>query len=154
MVEEAERKLDKKTSDKLAKKLQKGKSFDLNDFREQILQMSKMGGMMGIMSKMPMLSSVPQVAKDQLDDKKFSGIVAIINSMTQQERRFPKVINGSRKRRIARGSGTQIQEINKLLKQFIQMQKMMKKFKRGGSMKKMMRGMPGGMKGSFPDDLL
>lgn len=105
---------------------------------------------MGIASKIPGLSGLPQAAKSQMDDKNFVRIEAIIHSMTAKERRFPQIIKGSRKRRIAKGSGTQIQDINKLLKQFTQMQKMMRKFSKPGGMQKMMRGLggmmpPGGM---------
>lgn len=148
LVEEVERKVSKEKSEKLAKKLKKGKSFTLEDFKEQLLQMNKMGGMAGLMSKMPGMN-LPDMAKDQVNDKSLNQIVAIINSMTPQERRLPKLINGSRKKRIASGSGTQIQDINKLLKQFTQMQKMMKKFSKPGAMKKMMRGLGGGG-GGFP----
>ena len=148
LVEEVERKVSKEKSEKLAKKLKKGKSFTLEDFKEQLLQMNKMGGMAGLMSKMPGMN-LPDMAKDQVNDTSLNQIVAIINSMTPQERRLPKLINGSRKKRIASGSGTQIQDINKLLKQFTQMQKMMKKFSKPGAMKKMMRGLGGGG-GGFP----
>ncbi|MDI1352170.1 MAG: signal recognition particle protein, partial [bacterium] len=94
-------------------------------------------------------------AMQQVNDKAMAQTVAIINSMTPKERRVPKIIVGSRKKRIAQGSGTQIQDVNKLLKQFEQMQKMMKKFTKPGGMQKMMRGIGGmaGMKGMFPDDL-
>jgi signal recognition particle subunit SRP54 len=156
LVEEVSRKVDQDKAAKLAKKLQKGKGFDLDDFREQMLQMSKMGGMSGLLDKLPGMGQIPDHVKNQVGDKEVGRLIAIINSMTPHERAFPAVIKGSRKRRIAAGSGTQIQEVNKLLKQFTQMQKMMKKMK-GGGMKKMMRGlggrfpgggMPGG--GGFP----
>lgn len=148
LVEEVERKVDKKKTEKLAKKIKKG--FDLEDFREQLLEMNKMGGVMGLMSKLPGMGKLPKGALDQVNDKSFNRIVAIINSMTKQERRFPKVINGSRKRRIAKGAGVDIPEINRLLKQFTQMQKMMKKFSKGGNMKKMLRGFPGMSGGDLP----
>jgi signal recognition particle subunit SRP54 len=152
LVEEVERKVDKKKSEKLAKKLRKGKSFDLNDFKEQISQMNNMGGLGSMMSKLPGMGQLPQQAMNQVNDKSLNQVVAIINSMTPKERRIPKLISGSRKKRIARGSGTQIQDINRLLKQFNQMQKMMKKFTKPGAMKKMMRGL-GGLGGMLPDDL-
>lgn len=142
LVEQAEQTVDQDKAEKLAKKLQKGKGFDLEDFRDQLLQMSKMGGVANLMDKLPGMGNVPDVAKAQLNDDHTGHLVAIINSMTAQERQFPDVIRGSRKRRIAAGSGTQVQEINRMLKQFKQMQKMMKKFKKGG-MKNMMRGMKG-----------
>jgi signal recognition particle subunit SRP54 len=145
LVEEVERKVDKKKSEKLAKKLSKGKNFTLNDFRDQILQMNSMGGMSGLMKKMPGMGQMP-VGNVENNEKSMSQIIAIINSMTPKERRVPKIISGSRKKRISKGSGTQIQDVNRLLKQFSQMQKMMKKFSKPGAMKKMMRGL-GGMPG-------
>ena len=142
LVEEVSRKVDQDKAAKLAKKLQKGKGFDLEDFKEQMLQMSKMGGMSGLLDKLPGMGELPDHVKNQVDDKQVGRLIAIINSMTPHERAFPAVIKGSRKRRIAAGSGTQVQDVNKLLKQFTQMQKMMKKMK-GGGMKKMMRGLGG-----------
>ena len=151
LVEEVHRKVDHTKAEKLAKKLQKGKGFDLSDFKEQMEQMANMGGMSSLMEKLPGMSEIPDHVKNQVNDREIGRTIAIINSMTPQERRFPNVIKGSRKRRIAGGSGVQVQEINKLLKQFTQMQKMMKKMK-GGGMAQMMRGMkgrmgPGGMPG-------
>ncbi|MCU7876057.1 MAG: signal recognition particle protein [Candidatus Thiodiazotropha sp. (ex Lucinoma borealis)] len=142
LVEEVSRKVDQEKAAKLAKKLQKGKGFDLEDFKEQMLQMANMGGMSGLLDKLPGMGEIPDHVKSQVNDKQIGQIIAIINSMTPHERSFPAVIKGSRKRRIATGSGTQVQDVNKLLKQFMQMQKMMKKMK-GGGMKKMMRGMAG-----------
>ncbi len=155
LIEEVERKTDKQASEKLAKKLKKGKGFDLEDFKQQLLQMNNMGGISGMMSKLPGMGQIPQQAMQQVNDKAMAQTVAIINSMTPKERRLPKLIVGSRKKRIALGSGTQIQDVNRLLKQFEQMQKMMKKFSKPGGMQKMMRGIGGmaGMKGLFPDDL-
>ncbi|MDJ0805697.1 MAG: signal recognition particle protein [Gammaproteobacteria bacterium] len=156
LVEEVSRKVDQDKAAKLAKKLQKGKGFDLEDFKEQMSQMANLGGMSGLLDKLPGMGEVPEQVKNQVNDREIARLIAIINSMTPHERRFPAVIKGSRKRRIAAGSGTQIQDVNKLLKQFTQMQKMMKKMK-GGGMKKMMRslggrfpggGMPPG--GGFP----
>jgi signal recognition particle subunit SRP54 len=149
LVEEVTRTVDREKAEKLAKKVVKGEGFTLADFREQMEQMSKMGGIGGLLDKLPGMGQVPDAVKAQVNDREFSKLIAIINSMTPQERTFPAVIKGSRKRRIAAGSGTQVQDINRLLKQFAQMQKVMKKMK-GGGMKKMMRGMkgrlpPGGM---------
>ena len=149
LVEDVQRKVDHSKAEKLAKKLQKGQGFDLEDFKEQMEQMSKLGGMSSLMDKLPGMGEIPDQVKNQVNDREIARTIAIINSMTPQERRFPNVIKGSRKRRIANGSGAQVQEVNKLLKQFGQMQKMMKKMK-GGGMAKMMRGMkgrlgPGGM---------
>ncbi|MEW8062689.1 MAG: signal recognition particle protein [Candidatus Thiodiazotropha sp.] len=142
LVEEVGRKVDQEKAAKLAKKLQKGKGFDLEDFKEQMLQMANMGGMSGLLDKLPGMGEIPDHVINQVNDKEIGRLIAIINSMTPHERTFPAVIKGSRKRRIAAGSGTQVQDVNKLLKQFMQMQKMMKKMK-GGGMKKMMRGMAG-----------
>ncbi|NQZ93012.1 MAG: signal recognition particle protein [Moritella sp.] len=146
LIEEVERNVDKDKAAKLAKKVQKGQGFDLEDFRDQLVQMKSMGGMMGMMDKLPGMSQVPDAVKDQMDDKLTNRMEAIINSMTPAERKRPDIIKGSRKRRIATGSGTQIQDVNKLLKQFTQMQKMMKKMSGKGGMKKMM----GKMKGMMP----
>jgi signal recognition particle subunit SRP54 len=149
LIEEVERKVDKKKADKLAAKFKKGKSFDLEDFRDQLQQMQNMGGVMGLMDKLPGMGQMKQMAANQVNDKMFTQMEVIINSMTPDERHFPDKINGSRKKRIAAGSGTQIQDINRLLKQHKQMGKMMKKMRSGG-MAKMMRGMGGAMGGKFP----
>ncbi|MDF1758684.1 MAG: signal recognition particle protein [Legionellaceae bacterium] len=143
LIEEVERKTDKKTSDKLAKKIKKGNNFDLEDFRQQLLQMNNMGGISGMISKLPGLNKMPTNMPNAPNDKSILKTISIINSMTKKERRVPKIIIGSRKRRIASGSGTQIQDVNKLLKQFTQMQKMMQKMAKPGGMKQMMRGMNG-----------
>jgi signal recognition particle subunit SRP54 len=145
LIEEAERKLDKNKADKLAKKLKKGKGFDLEDFRDQLQQMKNMGGMASLLDKLPGMGQMAQVAQSQVNDKSLGQLEAIINSMTPHERRYPDVINNSRKRRISVGSGTQIQDVNRLLKQHKQMQKMMKKFTQKGGMMNMMRGMKGMM---------
>ncbi|KTC66832.1 signal recognition particle protein Ffh [Legionella birminghamensis] len=154
LIEEVERKADKKTSEKLAQKLKKGRGFDLEDFKQQLLQMNNMGGISSMMSKLPGMSQIPQQAMSQVNDKALAKTIAIINSMTKKERRMPKIIIGSRKKRIAEGSGTQIQDVNRLLKQYEQMQKMMKKIAKPGALKQMMRGLGGltGMKGILPDD--
>ena len=143
LVEDAERNLDRSKAEKLAKKIKKGKSFDLDDFRDQLKQITNMGGIAGIMSKLPGMGALPKAAKESINDKVLVEIEAIINSMTKKERRFPGLINGSRKRRIAMGSGTDIQAINRLLKQFTQMQKMMKKLTKQGGLLKLMRGLQG-----------
>lgn len=144
LVEELEQKVDRKKAEKLAKKLKKGKGFDLADFREQMQQMQNMGGVGALLDKLPGAGKLPPGAAAQVDDKQIARTVAIINSMTPQERAFPALIKASRKRRIAAGSGTQVQDVNRLLKQFTQTQKMMKKFA-GGGMAKLMRGMQGQM---------
>lgn len=149
LIEEVEQKVDRDAAAKLASKMQKGKGFDLEDFRSQLQQMQNMGGMASLMDKLPGMSNVPQAVKDQVDDKQFKRLEAMINSMTPRERRFPDIIKGSRKRRIASGSGTQVQDVNRLLKQFTQMQKMMKKMSKGG-MGKMLRAMKGKMPPGMP----
>jgi len=145
LIEDAERKLDKKKADKLTRKLKKGKSFDLEDFRDQLQQMKNMGGVTGLLDKLPGMGQMAQAAQQQVNDKSLGQMECIISSMTPKERRYPDVINNSRKRRIAQGSGTQVQDINRLLKQHKQMRKMMKKFSQKGGMAKMMRGMKGMM---------
>jgi signal recognition particle subunit SRP54 len=146
LVEEIEDKVSKEKTEKLARKLKKGRGFDLSDLRDQLEQMMNMGGMGALLDKLPIPGNVnPAALKDQANEQQIKRQVAIINSMTPGERQFPKTINGSRKKRIAAGAGLQIQDVNRLLKQFTQMEKMMRKMSRGG-MKKMMRGMPrGGM---------
>ncbi|MCY0801692.1 signal recognition particle protein [Providencia rettgeri] len=149
LIEEIEHKVDRDEAEKLAKKLKTGDSFDLNDFLSQLKQMRNMGGMASMMSKMPGMSQLPDAVKSQMDDKITVRMEAIINSMTRKEREKPEIIKGSRKRRIAAGSGTTVQEVNRLLKQFDDMQRMMKKMKKGG-LAKMMRGMKGMMPPGFP----
>ncbi len=141
LIEEAEQKIDKKKADRLARKMKKGGKFDLEDFRDQIQQMNNMGGIGSMMEKLPGMGQVAKAAQQQIEANPFGQMEAIINSMTPKERRFPDSINGSRKRRIAGGSGTQIQDVNRLLKQHKQMQKMMKKLNKKGAMANMMRGM-------------
>jgi len=144
LVEEIEGKVDREQADKLARKIGKGRGFDLADLRDQLEQMMNMGGMAAMLEKLPLPGNINAAAlKDGANEKQLKRQVAIINSMTPGERRFPKTINGSRKRRIAAGCGLQIQDVNRLLKQHVQMEKMMKKVSRGG-MQKMMRGLKGG----------
>ena len=144
LVEEIEQKVSKDKTEKLAKKLKKGRGFDLSDLKDQLEQMMNMGGIASMLEKMPLPGNVnPAALKDPANEQKIRRQVALINSMTPSERRFPKTINGSRKKRIAAGAGQQIQDVNRLLKQHLQMEKMMKKMSRGG-MKKFMRGMGGG----------
>ena len=143
LIEEAKKGIDEQKAVEFAKKLKSGKTFDLNDFKEQIGQMRKMGGMSSLMDKLP--AQFAQAA-GQLpvgtEDKMVRRIEGIINSMTPAERSKPDLIKASRKRRIATGAGVQVQEVNRLLNQFEQMQKMMKQFSKGG-MGKLMRGMKG-----------
>ncbi len=144
LVEEAERTVDKAKAEKLAKKVKKGKGFDFNDLKDQMEQMLNMGGLGGLMDKLPGMGQLPGNMKDKVNDKEIKRMIAIIQSMTPQERAFPDVIKGSRKRRIAMGSGVQVQDVNRLIKQQTQMSKMMKKFAKGG-MAKMMKAMKGKM---------
>lgn len=143
LIEEAERKVDKTKAQRFARKMQQGQKFDLEDFRDQLQQMANMGGLSSMLDKLPGMGQLPANAQAQLDDGQFKRMGVIIDSMTLKERRFPDLLNGSRKQRIAAGSGTQIADINRLLKQHKQMQKMMKKVGKKGGMQKMMRGMQG-----------
>jgi len=152
LVEDVQRHVDQEKAEKLARKIKKGKGFDLEDFRSQLEQMQNMGGLGNLVDKMPGMTELPDQVKNRVNDRQTISMIAIISSMTPQERRFPDVIRGSRKKRIALGSGTKIQDINRMLKQFSQMQRMMKKFGKGG-MKGMMRKMAslkGQMPGGFP----
>jgi signal recognition particle subunit SRP54 len=145
LIEEVQKGVDRDEAEKLAKKVKSGKGFDLEDFKQQIAQMKKMGGLTALMDKLPgNLAHMAQGAP-QMDDKAIRRLEGIINSMTPQERTRPELIKASRKRRIATGAGVTVQEVNRLLNQFEQMQKMMKMMAKGG-MAKMMRS----MKGMFP----
>jgi signal recognition particle subunit SRP54 len=145
LIEEAQRTVDQEEAAKLARKVQKGQGFDLNDFRMQIVQMRKMGGMTALMDKLPAQFSQAATG-NKVDDRAVYRLEAIINSMTPQERTRPDIIKASRKRRIAAGAGVQVMHVNQLLNQFEQAQKMMKMLSRGG-IAKMMRGMKGMMPG-------
>lgn len=143
LVEEVERSVDHSQAERMADKLKKGKGFDLEDMREQMQQVARMGGMGSLMDKLPGMGQMSEQVSQTMDDRQVSRQIAMINAMTPGERHRPEVINGSRKRRIAAGSGLQVQDVNRLLKQHKQMQKMMKQFKKGG-MQKMMRQLGGG----------
>ncbi len=144
LVEEVQQKVDTDKAQKLAKKIKKGKNFNMVDLKSQLEQMINMGGMAGLMDKIPGAANMPKNVPGMGDDKAIHQMIAIINSMTPHERRFPDVIKNTRKRRIAAGSGTQVQDVNKLMKQHLQMKKMMKKFSKKGGMQKMMQGLKGG----------
>ena len=148
LVEQVEQQVDKDKAEKLARKFKKGKGFDMLDLKDQYEQMLQMGGIASLMEKLPGGAKAMQKMPAQLSDKALKSQIALINSMTAKERRFVSLINPSRKKRIAAGAGMQVQDINRLLKQFKQMEKTMKKM-RGGGMKKMMRAMsnrfPGGL---------
>ncbi|MCB1640166.1 MAG: signal recognition particle protein [Xanthomonadales bacterium] len=152
LIEDVTRKVDQDKMQKLANKVVAGKGFDFNDFREHLKQMQSMGGLTGLLDKLPGMAKIPQEMKDRVNDGHVVRMVAIIDSMTPKERRFPATINGSRRARIARGSGTKPADVNQLMKQFQQMEKMMKKLK-GGGIKGMLKGlqrrMPG-MGGGLP----
>ncbi len=143
LVEQVEQKIDKQQAEKLVKKMAKGKNFTLDDLKAQMEQVLKMGDLGDLMKMLPGGGQLPDAMKGMDSQKEMKRLIAIVNSMTPQERRSPDVINGSRKRRIAKGSGTQVQDINKLLKQFQQMQKMMKKMSQQGGMEKLMRAFGG-----------
>jgi signal recognition particle subunit SRP54 len=154
LVEQVQSSVDNEKAAKFAEKVAKGKKFDLNDMREQLQQMQNMGGIAGLMDKLPGMGQVPEHVKSQVTGKEVPRMVAIIDSMTKKERRNPALLNGSRRARVARGSGTSPTQVNQLLKQFQQMEKMMSKLA-GGGIKGMMRGMkglmgPGGMGGLPP----
>jgi signal recognition particle subunit SRP54 len=147
LIEEAQRGVDQEKAQEFAQKLKTGKGFDLNDFKEQIGQMRKMGGLSSLLDKLPaQFAQAAQQAGSQVEDKAVRRLEGIINSMTPQERARPELIKASRKRRIAAGAGVQVQEVNRLLNQFEQTQKMMKQFSKGG-LQKMMRGMKGMLPG-------
>lgn len=145
LVEQVEQNVDKEKAEKLAQKMLKGKRFDMNDMRDQLQQMMSMGGLASLMDKLPGVSKLPDQVKSKINDKEIHKMVAIINSMTKKERRHPALLNGSRKARVARGSGTQPQDVNRLIKQYMQMEKMMSKFSSGGikGVMKQMKGLMG-----------
>lgn len=149
LVEQVEQQVDREKAAKLAEKVVKGKKFDLNDMRDQLEQMQKMGGLHGLMDKLPGIGQVPEHLKQQVTGKEVPRMIAIINSMTKKERRNPAILNGSRRARIARGAGLTPADVNKLMKQYQQMEKMMAKLSSGG-MKGLMRGMRGMMGGRGP----
>lgn len=149
LIEEVEKKVDREKAVELAERLRKGRGFDLSDLREQLQQMRNMGGVGALMSKLPGVAELPRQALQSTGEDPLKRMTAIIDSMTLQERRFPDLIKASRKRRIASGSGTQVQDVNRLLRQFADMQKMMKKMSKKGGManllKDMRRNVPPGM---------
>ena len=146
LIEDIEQKVDKKKAEQLAKKMQKGKSFDLNDLKEQLEQMQNMGGISAMMDKLPGMGNISKSVKEKVNDRDLIRQIAVINSMTPQERRFPDLIKGNRKQRIATGCGQDIQAVNRILKQHQMMEKMMKKFSKG-NVANMMRGLKSNMRG-------
>ncbi|MCX7556935.1 signal recognition particle protein [Xanthomonadaceae bacterium JHOS43] len=149
LVEQVERDVDQEKAAKLAEKVAKGKKFDLNDMRDQLEQMQNMGGIHALMDKLPGMGQVPEQMKNQVTGKEVPRMIAIINSMTKKERRHPALLNGSRRARVAKGSGTTPADVNRLLKQYQGMEKMMSKLSSGG-IKGMLRGMKGMMGGRGP----
>lgn len=146
LVEDVQKSIDVKQAEQFARKMQSGDRFDLNDFRDQIGQMRKMGSLSGMLEKLPaQFSAAASQINDKDADRQIRRVEGIINSMTPQERARPELIKASRKRRIAAGSGVPVQEVNRMLNQFEQMQSMMKQMKKGG-LAKMMRGL-GAMRG-------
>ena len=150
LIEQAQKNVDMAEAKKIADKIKSGSKFDLEDFKAQMMQMRNMGGMDALMEKMPAQIAGMAAKVNSADaDKSLRRIEGIINSMTIKERRNPDLIKATRKKRIADGSGVQVQEVNRMLKQFEETQKMMKMFSKGG-MSKMMRGMGSMMGGKLP----
>jgi len=139
LIETIEQKVDKEKAEKLAAKIKQGKTFDMSDFREQLQQMENMGGISSMIDKLPGTGNISQEMRDKVDDRVLARQIAVINSMTKQERRYPDLIKGNRKKRIAAGCGQELHDVNRVLKQYLMMQKMMKKFK-SGNMANMIRG--------------
>jgi signal recognition particle subunit SRP54 len=152
LVEQVEQNVDREKAQKLAEKVMKGKRFDMNDMRDQLQQMLSMGGLASLMDKLPGVANLSAQVKSKVNDKEVHRMVAIINSMTKKERRHPDLLNGSRKVRVARGSGTQPADVNRLLKQYMQMEKMMSKISSGGikGLMRQMKGAMGAMGGGGP----
>ena len=146
LIEQIEQSVDKVKAEKLVQKIKQGKGFDLEDFKEQLIEMQKMGGIGSLMDKMPGMNAMPADVKEKMNDKLLARQIGVINSMTMKERQFPDLIKGNRKKRIADGCGQELSDVNRMLKQFIMMQKMMKKLK-SGNMANMVRGMKSQMSG-------
>ncbi len=150
LVEQVEREVDREKAEKLARKITQGKTFDLGDLRDQLSQLERMGGMSALLDKLPaQMQANAAAAAGAVNPKMLRRQMGIIDSMTPRERRRPEIIDGSRKRRIAAGAGVPLPEVNRLLKQFDQMQKTMKKLAKGGMLKNMMRGMAGRLPPGF-----
>jgi signal recognition particle subunit SRP54 len=148
LVEQVQRQVDSQEAERLARKVVTGKGFDLTDLRGQLEQLQKMGGMTALMDKLPTAAARPGVSADQ-GDRQIRRQIAIINSMTPVERREPGLLDGSRRRRIARGAGVEVQDVNRLLRQFQQMQRVMKSMK-GGRLRQMMGALKGGVPPGYP----
>ena len=144
LVEQVHRQVDQKEAERLARKVVKGKGFDLTDLKSQLEQVQKMGGLGALMDKLPVGAGAKGGVSADQGDREVRRQVAIINSMTPRERRNPGVIDGSRRRRIARGAGVQVQDVNRLMKQFLEMQRMMKSMK-GGRLQRLLGAFKGGL---------
>jgi signal recognition particle subunit SRP54 len=149
LVEQVQRNVDAGEAERLARKMASGKGFDMSDLRSQLEQLQKMGGVTALLDKLPTAAAQKGAVSADAGDQQVRRQIAIINSMTPRERRQPSVIDGSRRRRIARGSGVQVQDVNRLLKQFMDMQRMMKSMK-GGKLRRMLGALKGGMPPGFP----
>ena len=149
LVEQVQRQVDVKEAERLAQKVVKGQGFDMMDLKGQLEQLQKMGGVTALMDKLPTAAAQKGNVNADQGDKEIRRQIAIINSMTPRERRQPGILDGSRRRRIAKGSGVQVQDVNRLLKQFLEMQRMMKSMK-GGKLRRMMSAFKGGMPPGFP----
>ena len=141
LIEELEHNIDKDKAERIAKKVRKGRALDFNDLKEQLQQMQSMGGVTGMLDKLPGMAGMQSAIQDKISDKSVDHMIAVINSMTKGERKNSVLIKGSRKKRIAHGSGTDLPTVNRLLKQHTQMQKMLKKAKGKGGMNKMLSQM-------------
>ena len=149
LVEQVQRNVDAGEAERLARKMTSGKGFDMSDLKSQLEQLQKMGGMSSLLDKLPGAAAQKAALSADAGDQQVRRQIAIINSMTPRERRLPAVIDGSRRRRIAKGSGVQVQDVNRLLKQFMDMQRMMKSMK-GGKLRRMLGALKGGMPPGFP----
>ena len=149
LVEQVQRNVDAGEAERLARKVASGKGFDMSDLKSQLQQLQKMGGVTALLDKLPGAAAQKGAVAADAGDQQVRRQIAIINSMTPRERRLPSVIDGSRRRRIAKGSGVQVQDVNRLLKQFMDMQRMMKSMK-GGKLRRMLGALKGGMPPGFP----
>jgi signal recognition particle subunit SRP54 len=149
LVEQVHRQVDQKEAERLARKVAKGKGFDLTDLKSQLEQVQKLGGLGAVMEKLPVAATSKGAMSADQGDREVRRQIAIINSMTRRERRAPGIIDGSRRRRIARGAGVQVQDVNRLMKQFLQMQRMMKSMK-GGRLQRLLGALKGGLPPGVP----
>jgi signal recognition particle subunit SRP54 len=149
LVEQVHRQVDQQEAERLARKVAKGKGFDLSDLKSQLEQVQRMGGLGALLDKLPGTAAQKSAASAEQGDRELRRQIAIINSMTRRERRAPAIIDGSRRRRIARGAGVQVQDVNRLMKQFLEMQRMMKKMK-GGQLRRLLGAFKGGLPPGLP----